>query len=99
MPFSRIQYVVFFHQKCGCIYFSTIDYPMLSCSFQEMADSSSSCNDNDNRYTCDDDSSTENRSRSRTYENVTPEDSQVGGHNKGQKDLGSASPENMSEVC
>jgi hypothetical protein len=63
-----------------------------------MEDSSSSCTDNDSGYTGNDDSSTENRSRSRTYENVTSEDSQVGGHNRGQKDLGSASSENMSEV-
>jgi hypothetical protein len=91
---SNFQYVV-----RDCFYFSTIHYPMLSCSFREMEDSSSSCNDNDNGYRGDDDSSTENGSRSRTYKNVTPEDSQVGGHNKGHKDLGSASSENMSEVC
>jgi hypothetical protein len=72
---------------------------MLPCSFREMEDSSSSYNDNDNGYTGDDDSNTENRSICRSYENVTPEDSQVCGHSKGHKDLGSAYSENMSEVC
>ena len=53
-----------------------------------MGDSSSTWTDNDNGYTGDDDSSSENRSR--TYENVPPE---------WLNDPGSAYSESMSEVC
>ena len=55
-----------------------------------MGDYSSTWSDGDNGYTGDNDSSSENSSKSRIYENVPPDVQNV---------PSSAYSENMSEVC
>jgi hypothetical protein len=55
-----------------------------------MGDYSSTWSDGDDGYTGDDDSTSENSSKSRIYENIPP---------FGENLPSSASSENMSEVC